>query len=78
MPKSKSKRNKYIPPPKPKPKPSGPWVPVLFFGFLILGFVLIMSRYILSTTVQALDNDAYLWGGLGLLAAALATATQWR
>lgn len=78
MPKSKSKRNRYVPPPKPKPKPSPRWIPVIFFAFLAAGFLLIMSRYILSTTFAFLDNDVYLWGGLGLLAAALATATQWR
>lgn len=78
LPKSKSKRNRYIPPPKPKPKPSPRWVPVVFFAFLAIGFILIMSRYMLSSVFTFLDNDAYLWGGLGLLAAALATATQWR
>lgn len=78
MPKSKSKRNRYVPPPKPKPKPSPKWVPVLFFTFLAIGFVAIMSRYLLSGTVPALDNDWYLWGGLGLIAAAFGVATQWR
>ncbi|MGI8425259.1 MAG: cell division protein CrgA [Actinomycetota bacterium] len=78
MPKSKSKRNRYVAPPPPKPKPSPKWLPVVFFGFLIVGFLSIMSRYILSVTVPFLDNDLYLWGGLGLIALALMTATQWR
>lgn len=78
MPKSKSKRNRYVPPPKPKPKPSPRWIPVLFFTLLVVGFLMIMSRYVLASSVKVLDNDVFLWAGLGLLAAALGTATQWR
>jgi len=80
MPRSKSKRNRYVPPPKPKPKPSPPWVPVLFFSFLAIGFVSILARYILggSGIVTLLDTDWFLWGGLGLIAAAFGVATQWR
>lgn len=80
MPKSKSKRNKYVPPPKPRPKPSPRWVPVLFFTFLAIGFVSIMARYILSSTpsLTFFDNDWFLWGGLLLIAGAFGVATQWR
>lgn len=78
MPKSKSKRNKYIPPPKPKPKPSPRWLPVVFFACLALGFISIMSRYILSAPIPLFDSDWFLWGGLGMMALALAAATQWR
>jgi hypothetical protein len=80
MPKSKSKRNKYVPPPKPKPKPSPRWVPVVFFTFLGVGFVSILSRYILggSQILRFMDNDWFLWGGLALIAGAFGVATQWR
>lgn len=78
MPRSRSKRNRYVPPPKPKPKPSPRWVPVLFFAFLGLGFISIMARYMLSTSVPLLDNDWFLWGGLIMIAGAFGVATQWR
>lgn len=78
MPRSKSKRNRYIPPPKPKPKPSAPWVAWVFFVFLGIGFVSIMSRYLLSGVAPQLDNDWFLWGGLLSIAAAFGVATQWR
>jgi hypothetical protein len=78
MPVSKSKRRRYQPPPKPRPQPSPAWVPVLFFGFLALGFIVILSRYILSGTVHFLDKDYLIWVGLGFIAAAFTVATQWR
>jgi hypothetical protein len=78
MPVSKSKRRRYQPPPKPKPAPSPPWVGILFFGLLCLGFAVILARYILSSTVRFLDNDYLIWLGLALIAAAFTVATQWR
>ncbi|HEX2259520.1 MAG TPA: cell division protein CrgA [Actinomycetota bacterium] len=78
MPKSKSKRSRYVPPPPPKPKPSPRWVPVAFFALIGAGFVMIMSRYLLSTSVPALDNNWYLGGGLLLIAIGFGVATQWR
>lgn len=78
MPKSKSKRSRYVPPPKPKPKPSPKWIPAVFFTLLVLGFVSILSRYVLSTTVPMFDNDWFLWGGLMGIAVAFTVATQWR
>lgn len=78
MPKSKSKRSRYVPPPKPKPKPSPRWIPFVFFTFLGMGFSAILSRYILSGTVELFDSDWLMWGGLGLIFAAFAVATQWR
>lgn len=80
VPKSRSKRNRYQPPPKPRPKPSPTWVPVLFFTFISVGFVLIIARYIFSATsaLSFFDDDKILWGGLALIAAAFGVATQWR
>lgn len=78
MPKSKSKRNQYVPPPKPKPKPSPKWLPYAFFTLIAVGFAMIMSRYIFSLTFPVLDNNWFLFGGLGLIAVAFGLATQWR
>ncbi|MGH2772520.1 MAG: cell division protein CrgA [Actinomycetota bacterium] len=78
MPKSKSKRTRYVPPPKPKPKPSPRWVPVLFFVLLGLGFAAILCRYILAGTVDLFDNDWFMWGGLLSIFGGFAVATQWR
>ena len=78
MPVSKSKRRRYQPPPRRKPDPSPPWVGIMFFGFLALGFAIILARYILSSSVHALDKDYLIWVGLGLIAAAFTVATQWR
>ena len=76
MPRSKSKRRRYQPPPKRKPAPSPTWVPVLFFGFLGLGFTIILARYI-GSGVAFLNKDYFIWIGLGLIAAAFTVATQW-
>ena len=78
MPKSKSKRNRYVPPPPPKPKPSPRWLPVAFFALVGLGFLLIMSRYLLATIFPVLDNNWFLAGGLAMVAIAFGLATQWR
>lgn len=78
MPKSKSKRRKYQPPPKPRPAPSPTWVPVLFFTFLAIGFLIIIARYALSGVLGIFDKDYILWLGLFLIAAAFGVATQWR
>lgn len=78
MPKSKSKRRKYQPPPKPKPPPSPQWVPVLFGTMLAIGFVSILARYFLASTIPLLDNDWFLWGGLLLIGGAFGVATQLR
>lgn len=78
MPKSKSKRNRYVPPPPPKARPSPRWIPFVFFFLIGAGFLLIMSRYLLSSSIPALDNNWYLGGGLVMVAAAFGLATQWR
>ncbi|MGH2732805.1 MAG: cell division protein CrgA [Actinomycetota bacterium] len=78
MPRSKSKRRRYQPPPKPKPPPSPPWVPVLFFVLIGLGFVIILARYIFAVSLPILDRPWILFVGLGLIAAAFVVATRWR
>lgn len=78
MPVSKSKRRRYQPPPKRKPAPSPKWVPVAFFTLLALGFLIILCRYVLATSVSFFDKDYFIWIGLGLIGAAFSVATQWR
>lgn len=78
MPVSKSKRRRYQPPPKPKPKPSPMWVPVVFFGLLGAGVLVILARYVLSGSVAFFDKDYMIWVGLILIAVAFGVATQWR
>jgi hypothetical protein len=51
---------------------------VLFFGFLVLGFAVILARYVLSGSMPFFDKDLWIWVGLGLIAAAFTVATQWR
>jgi hypothetical protein len=43
-----------------------------------VGFLMIMARYLFSTTYPALDSNWYLGGGLGLVALGFSVATQWR
>lgn len=78
MPKSKSKRRRYQPPPKPKPPPSPAWVPVLVFTFIILGFLVILGRYILASTISIFDNNLTIAVGLVLIAAGFGVSTRWR
>ncbi len=79
MPKSKSKRRRYQPPPKPKPKPSPPWVGVLFFLLVGVGFVAILARFFLSGVWPSVfDSQWPLVGGLVLIAAGFAVSTRWR
>lgn len=78
MPRSKSKRRRYQPPAKAKPPPSPRWVPTLFFVFLGIGFLSMLSRYILSSIMPVFDTDWFIYGGLGLVAGAFGVATQWR
>ncbi|MGH2705766.1 MAG: cell division protein CrgA [Actinomycetota bacterium] len=78
MPRSRSKRRRYQPPPKPKPPPSPPWIPVLVFGFIILGFLVILGRYVLSTSVNLFNNNWVIGAGLACIAAGFGVATRWR
>jgi len=57
-------------------KVSPPWVPVLMFGFIGLGIVMIVANY-LQILPGAVTNW-YVFGGLGLILAGIITATQYR
>ncbi|MGH3665297.1 MAG: cell division protein CrgA [Egibacteraceae bacterium] len=46
MPRSKSKRSRYVPPKPPKPKPSPRWVPVVGLGLIALGVIVVLVNYI--------------------------------
>jgi hypothetical protein len=81
MPKSKSRqrggRRPYAaPPPKKKPKPSPRW-----YGFLVLGLMLVGVAMIVLNYMGIMPGDTqqlWLWLGLGFIAAGFVAATQWR
>ena len=56
-------------------KVSPPWVPVLMFGFIGLGILMIVANY-LQVLPGAVTNW-YVFGGLGLILAGIITATQY-
>ena len=79
MPKSKSKRNRYIPPPRKKKKPSPRWFGVLILGVMALGVLTIVTNYMgLIPGTNGTANQLYLFGGLGLIAVGFLLSTQWR
>ncbi len=55
-------------------KVSPMWVPVLMFGLLILGALMIIFNYM--NWVPGGTSNWYLLGGLGLILAGIVTATQ--
>ena len=79
MPKSKSKRNCYIPPPPKKKKPSPRWFGVLILTVMGLGVLLIVTNYMgLIPGTHGSASQVYLFGGLGLIAFGFLLSTQWR
>ena len=67
---------RYTPPIPKEQKVSPRWVPVLMFGLLILGMLVIVCNYL-----EVLPGDAknqYLFVGLGLITAGFVTATKYR
>lgn len=56
--------------------PSPMWVPVLMFGLLALGTILILANYTIE--VLGMPSNWYLLGGLGLVLGGIVTATQYR
>ncbi len=59
--------------------PSPVWVPVLMFGLLALGMIIIILNYIgLLPFVDGEASNWYLLGGLGLILGGIITATQYR
>lgn len=52
-------------------------VPVVMFGSLILGTIIILFNY-LTEDVLGTPNNLYLFGGLGLVLVGIIAATQYR
>ena len=81
MPKSRSRqrdrrRSYAAPPPKRRPKASPRW-----FGFLVLGLMLIGVGMIVLNYMGIMPGDTrqlWLWLGLGFIAGGFIAATQWR
>jgi hypothetical protein len=73
---SSSTSSRYTPPTPKYVKESPPWVPVLMFGLLIAGLVMIVFNYI--EFLPGSVSNWYLIGGLGLIFGGILTATQYR
>ena len=56
--------------------PSPTWVPVLMFGLLALGTIVILANYTIE--VLGMPNNWYLLGGLGMVLGGIIAATQYR
>jgi hypothetical protein len=56
--------------------PSPRWVPMLMFGLLTLGIVVILANYTIE--ILGMPSNWYLLGGLGLVLGGIMTATQYR
>jgi hypothetical protein len=79
VPKSKSKRNRYIPPPPKKRKPSPKWFGWLIIGVMGVGVLTIVANYMgLVPGTNGTASQVYLFGGLGLIAVGFLLSTQWR
>ena len=78
MPKSRSKRRRYIPPPRPKPKPSAPWVGPTIVISLVVGLVYILLFYmqVLPPVLDRLGNFNLAIGFVPLIFGLL-LATRW-
>jgi Cell division protein CrgA len=78
MPKSRSKRRRYVPPPRPKPKPSPPWVGPTIVISLVVGLVYILLFY-MQVLPPMLDrmNNINLAIGFAPLIFGLLLATRW-
>jgi hypothetical protein len=78
MPKSRSKRRRYVPPPRPKPKPSAPWVGPTIVISLAVGIIYILLFYmqILPPTLANLNNFNLAIGFVPLIFG-LILATRW-
>jgi hypothetical protein len=78
MPRSRSKRRRYVPPPRPKPKRSAPWVGPTIVVSLVVGIVYILLFYmqILPPVLDNLDNFNLAIGFVPLIFG-LILATRW-
>jgi hypothetical protein len=75
VPKSRSKRNTYIPPPKPRPKPSARWVAPTGLALIGVGILLILLNYLIAGFPGGNWN---LLVGFALMAGGLMVLSQWR
>ena len=70
---------RYTPPAPKLEKPSPMWVPVLMFGLLLAGALMIVLNYLgLLPTDSGEASNWWLLGGLGLISLGFVTATQYR
>jgi hypothetical protein len=78
MPKSRSKRRRYVPPPRPRPKPSAPWVGPTIVISLAVGIIYILLFYmqVLPPTLANLNNINLAIGFVPLIFG-LILATRW-
>ena len=68
--------SRYTPPVPKEYKVSPTWVPVLMFGLLGLGLVIIFLNYL--GVLPGGTKNTYLLGGLGSILAGIMVATQYR
>ena len=69
-----SASTRYTPPTPTYTKVSPRWVPVVMFGLLALGFVVIFLNYV--DVMPGGTNNWYLLAGLGFILGGIITATQ--
>ncbi len=70
---------RYTPPSPKLEKPSPMWVPVLMFGLLLAGALMIVLNYLgVLPTASGEASNWWLLGGLGLISLGFVTATQYR
>jgi hypothetical protein len=67
---------RYTPPTPQSMKHSPPWFGPLLLGLMIVGALVIMLNYM--GLVPGDTQNAYLYGGLGLITLGFILATQWR
>ena len=68
--------SRYTPPVPRSVKQSPRWVPVLMFGLLVLGAIVIVLNYL--ELLPGAASNWYLLGGLGLILGGIFVATQYR
>ena len=68
--------SRYTPPTPRSVKQSAPWVPVLMFGLLLAGAIVIVLNYM--ELLPGAASNWYLLGGLGAILGGIFVATQYR